>query len=142
VKCVKGCGGFVDRNYRLNEVDGVYVKVKGKRKTLFGTAWYQLHHSTIKTDVKRFHVVTWFGVCSYRELKISKELRAKYDAMHRSKCPICGSDLVRHEYCGRDFRVIAFFKKRRDARESVKGFYDRVSDWREMAERSSGSYEE
>jgi hypothetical protein len=140
-KCHKGCGGFVVKNYRLNEADGCYVKVKGKRKTIFGTAWYQLHHSTIRTDVKRFHVVTWFGVCSYRRLKLSKELRAEYDESHRQKCPICGSDLVRHEYCGRDDGIIALFRKRRGARESVKGFYDKASDWREVAERGSGSYQ-
>jgi hypothetical protein len=134
-KCRKGCGGFVDKNYRLNEADGCYVKVKGKRKTIFGTAWYQLHHATIRTDVKRFHVVTWFGVCSYRRLKLTKELRKEYDERHKQKCPICGSDLVRHEYCGHESDVIALFRKRRGARETVKGFFDRASDWVEVAKR-------
>jgi hypothetical protein len=139
-KCRRGCGGFVDRNYRLNEIDGCYVKVKAKRKSVFGTAWYLLHHSTIRTDKKRFHVVTWFGVCSYRALKLTKELRAEYDERHRKKCPICGSALVRHEYCGHDARVLALFRMRRGARESVKGFLDRASDWVEVGERGSGSY--
>lgn len=139
-KCKNGCGGFVDRNYRLNEIDGVYVKVKGKRKSIFGTAWYLLHHSTIRTDKKRFHVARWFGVCSYRRLEISKELRKEYDRLHKPKCPICGSDLVRHEYCSRDSDVIALFRMRRGAREPVKGFYDKASDWVELAERGSGSY--
>jgi len=139
-KCVKGCGGFVDRNYRLNEIDGCYVKVKGERKTVFGTAWYQLHHSSIDTSRKRFHVVIWFGVCSYRRMKLSAELKAEYDEKHRKKCPICGSALVRHEYCGRDSRVIALFRMRRGARESVKGFFDEASDWSEVAERGSDSY--
>jgi hypothetical protein len=141
-KCVKGCGGFIDRNYRLNEVDGCYVKVKGRRKSVFGTAYYQLHHSTIKTDVKRFHIVVWFGICSYRRLKISKELRKEYDERHRKKCPICGCDLVRHEYHGHEFFVIALFRKRLGARESVEGFFDKSSEWSEVAERGSGSYEE
>ncbi len=140
--CKKGCDGFVDRNYRLNEVDGCYVKVKGKRKTVFGTAWYQLHHSSIRTDVKRFHAVTWFGICSYRKMKIPKELRKEYNEKHRKKCPICGSNLVRHEYCGRNLSIIAWFRKRRGARESVEGVFDRVSDWSEVVERGSGSYEE
>jgi len=142
LKCRKGCGGFVDRNYRLNEVDGCYVKVKSKRKTVFGTAWYQLHHATIRTDKKRFHVARWFGVCSYRRLKISKEFRAEWDRLHKPKCPICGSELVRHEYCGMESSIIALFKKRRGARESVSGFYDKASDWCEVADRGSGSYEE
>jgi len=141
-KCVRGCGGFVDRNYRLNEVDGVYVKVKGKRKSVFGTAWYQLHHATIRTDKKRFHVARWFGVCSYRKLKVSKELRVEWNRLHRSKCPICGSDLVRHEYCGRNLDIISWFRKRRGARESVCGVYDNASDWSEVVERGSGSYGE
>jgi len=139
--CRRGCGGFVDKNYRLNEVDGCYVKVKGKRKSVFGSAWYLLHHSSIRTDKRRFRVVTWWGVASYRRLKISKELRAEYDEKHRKKCPICGSALVRHEYCGRDSRVIALFRKRRGARETVEGFFDKASDWVEVGERGSGSYE-
>jgi len=139
-KCQKGCGGFVDKNYRLNEIDGCYVKVKGKRKSIFGSAWYILHHSSIRTDVRRFRVVTWYGVASYRRLKISKELRAEYDEKHKKKCPICGSKLIRHEYCGRDSRVIALFRKRRGARETVEGFFDNASDWVEVGERGSGGY--
>ena len=125
----------------MNEVDGCYVKVKGKRKSVWGTAFYQLHHSTIRTNKKRFRVVSWFGVVSYRRLKVSKELRAEYDEKHRKKCPICGSALVRHEYCGRDSNVIALFRKRRGARETVEGFFDKASDWVEVGERGSGSYE-
>jgi hypothetical protein len=34
------------------------VKVKVERKTVFGTAWYQLNHSTIRTNVKRTHACT------------------------------------------------------------------------------------
>jgi len=139
--CRRGCGGFVDRNFRQNEVDGIYVKVKGKRKSVWGTAWYQLHHSTIKKGVRRYHVVRWFGVCSYRKLKISKELRKEWDALHKPKCPICGHSLVRHEYCGRERNVIVLFGKRRGSRESVKGFYDKASEWVEQSERGSGSYE-
>lgn len=136
-KCKKGCGGFVDRNYRQNEIDGIYLKVKGKRKSLFGTLWYQLHHATIRTDRKRANVMTWFGICSYRKLKIDKELRKEWNREHGAKCPICGSDLVQHEYLGHDAQIISWFRKRRGARESVKGVLDNVSDW---LERGSGSY--
>jgi len=92
-KCVKGCGGFVDRNYRLNESDGFYLKVLGKRKTVGGTAWYQLNHASIKAKVRRFHVATWFGVCSYRRLKVKVERK-------RNVCPICEHDLVKLLYHG------------------------------------------
>jgi hypothetical protein len=58
--------GFNGREVRGFEKDGYIVKVMGERKTIFGTAWYQLNHSTIRTNVKRPHACTWFGVCSYR----------------------------------------------------------------------------
>lgn len=135
------CDGFEARTRRLNERDGYIVKVKGKRKTVFGTGWYQLHHSTIRTDVKCFHVATWFGVCSYRKLKISKELRKEWDELHKPKCPICGHDLVRHAYYGRESSILAYFRKRRGSRESVKGVFDKASEWFELPERGSGSYE-
>lgn len=140
--CLKGCGGFDDRNYHDGFLkDGYVVKVKDKRKTIFGTAWYQLHHSSIDVSKKRFHVATWFGVTSYHKLQISKELRKEYDRKHRPKCPICGLPLVRHDYCGHKENIIALFSKRRGARESVEGFFDTASDWVEMPEWDSESYE-
>lgn len=97
-KCVKGCGGFVDRSYRAFEKDGCVVKVLGKRITVGGTAWYQLNHSSVKKGVKRFHVATWFGVCSYRKLKVVVEDKKRV-------CSICGSALVKLRYFGvKDFR--------------------------------------
>lgn len=95
-KCVRGCGGFVDRSYRCFEKDGCVVRVLGKRKTVGGTAWYQLNHATIKVGSPRFHVATWFGACSYRRLKVTPEKR-------RSLCPICGFDLVKLRYNGNRF---------------------------------------
>jgi hypothetical protein len=92
-KCVKGCGHFVDRNYRLNEKDGYYVKVLGKRKTVGGTAWYQLNHASVKKGSTRFHVATWFGICSYRKLKVTVE-------KHKDLCPICKHELINIRYFG------------------------------------------
>ena len=97
----KGCGGWLDRHYRAFEKDGCIVKVKGKRKksyygnkpNIFGTAWYLLHHASVKKGVKRFHVVTWFGNCSYRKLKVTAEYR-------KSVCPVCQHDLVKIGYGG------------------------------------------
>ena len=87
------CNGFVNRNYRCFEKDGCIVKVKGKRKSVFWTAYYQLGHSTIRKNSVRFHVATWFGNCSYRKLKVTVELR-------KSVCPICQHDLVKLRYNG------------------------------------------
>ena len=91
--CLKGCGGFDDKSYQLFLKDGYYVKVLGKRKTVFGTAWYQLNHASVKKNVKRFHVSTWFGVCSYRKLKVTVEKR-------KELCPICRHDLIDIRYFG------------------------------------------
>ena len=41
----------------------------------------------------RFHVATWFGVCSYRKLKVTYEKR-------KELCPICQSELVPLRYVG------------------------------------------
>jgi len=87
--CLKGCGGFDDRNYHDGFLkDGWVVKVLGKRKTVVGTAWYQLHHATYKVNSKRFHVATWWGVCSYRKLKVTVVKR-------KHLCPICHEELYK-----------------------------------------------
>ena len=92
--CLKGCGGFDDRNYHDGFLrDGWIVKVLGKRVSVFYTAYYLLNHSSIKKNVKRFHVVTWFGCCSYRKLKVTVEKR-------KELCPICNYELIDISYCG------------------------------------------
>ena len=94
-KC-RGCDGFEGVTRREFEKDGYIVVVLGKRKTIGGTAWYQLNHSSIKRGVKKSHAATWFGVCSYRKLKLinGKDVGVKH------KCPICACDLVRVRYLG------------------------------------------
>ncbi|MGA3191148.1 MAG: hypothetical protein ABSD73_01385 [Candidatus Bathyarchaeia archaeon] len=92
--CFKGCGGFVDRNYRCGEKDGILVKVHDKRKTLLGTAWYQLNHATIRVGVGRFHVVTWFGSMSYRKFK---GVRLESEDV----CPACGEEMGTCAYVGK-----------------------------------------
>jgi len=96
------CEGFEAVTRQLWVNDGYIVKVLAKRKTVVGTAWYQLNHASIKKGVKRFHVATWFGVCSYRKLKVTIELKKRV-------CPICGRDLVKLRYCGRDSSVLDCF---------------------------------
>ena len=90
-----GCKGFEGLTRRLNVTDGHIVKVKGARKTIFGTLWYQMNHMTIIHGKVRTHTVTWNGVCSYKKLKLKKEDRIKRDV-----CPICGHDLVPLEFVG------------------------------------------
>ena len=105
----------------------------GERKTIFGTAWYQLNHATLRVGVKRFQPVTWFGVCSYRKLKVKVEKK-------KDLCPICGEELVKLQYLG--FRRIV---KERDLPDYVGSFVDDLVEsdgsaiWREVG---SGSYEE
>ena len=97
--CTKGCwncDGFEGLVRRLRENDGYIVKVGEKRKTIGGTAWYQLNHASVKVGVVRFHVATWFGVCSYHKLKVFPEKR-------RRVCPICGEELVKLRFNGNMF---------------------------------------
>jgi hypothetical protein len=107
----RGCDGFVNRNFRENEKDGLYFKVKGKRKTVWGTARYQLDHASIDVTKKRFRVATYFGVCSYRKLKVTAE-------KHKDLCRICKHELTWHDYFGSkrlvtdrndpDFKLVSF----------------------------------
>jgi hypothetical protein len=91
------CNGFEGVTRSENKKDGWIVKVLEKRKTVGGTAWYQLNHASIRrSGSKKSHAATWFGVCSYRKLKLinGKDVGIKH------KCPICGGDLVRVRYLG------------------------------------------
>jgi hypothetical protein len=140
-----GCEGFYGVSKRCYADDGLIVEVKDERKSVFGTAWYQLHHATFDGSKRRAHVVTWFGVCSYRRLKIANEVRKEYDRKRKPKCRICGSVMTVHDYVGRDADVIAWFVKRRGAREKVERFFGLASDFVERPEArkwGSGSYEE
>lgn len=92
--CLKGCGDFDDRAYQAFLKDGYFVKVFKARKTVFGTAFYQLNHATIRVGIVRFHVVTWFGVCGNRKFK-----SANVDA--EVLCPACKSVMVRSVYMGK-----------------------------------------
>jgi len=125
------CGGFDGRTRREYEKDGYIVKVLGERITVGGTAWYQLNHATLKKDSSRFHVYTWFGCCSYRKLKVTAEYK-------KNVCPICHSELKRHQYRGKKEFVVAYFSST-IASCGKHGFFDDVpNDWVEMAERRYG----
>ena len=91
--CDSDCDGFDSNRWKLYQKCEWYVKVFSKRKTVFGTAWYQLNHATYDSSVRNFHVATWFGVCSYRKLKITPENR-------KEVCPICKHELVQIRFVG------------------------------------------
>jgi hypothetical protein len=94
------CSGFEASTRHCFETDGFIVKVaedrcgvKGKRKSVFDTAQYQLSHASIRTDVKRAHAVFWFGVVSYRRFRFKVEKA-------RVLCPICENELKRVRFVG------------------------------------------
>ena len=100
------CNGFEGRTRRAyykeggkdgfgNSGSGWIVSVKGARKTIHGTAWYQLNHATIVRGAKRSCVTTWFGVCSYVKLRLKKQ-----DRIRRDLCPICQHELEEVIYVG------------------------------------------
>ena len=89
------CNGFERRTRFLNESDGCIVKVLPERKTVFGTAFYQLNHATIRLGVKRFHVVTWFGSCGNRKFK-------SVDVEVGVTCPVCHEEMVRAVFVGKE----------------------------------------
>lgn len=121
------CDGSQGKFYRAYQSDGYskgyIVDVKGKRKksyygdkpNIFGTAWYQLHHATIDVTKERFHVATWFGVCSYRKFKLTRLRR-------RSLCPICSMELYRVRYNGNPFIM------NEDLASSCRSFYPDAYD--------------
>jgi hypothetical protein len=94
-KCL-ACGSFEGRSRKCWEKDGYICKVKGARKTVFGTAWYQLNHASIKSDAKHFRIPRWFGVVSYRKLKLAKSDRR----IEKRTCPLCGEYLEHIKYVG------------------------------------------
>lgn len=128
------CDGFEGLTRRQYDKDSFIVKVKAERKTICGTAWYQLNHSSIKPDVKRFHVATWFGVCSYRKLKLKKQDKMGVDA---ERCPICGAELVKLRYLGFDLeRILSQFW----IREFEEPAFEKESGNPIWVERESGSH--
>lgn len=89
------CDGFEARTRREFEKDGYIVKVEGSRKTVFGTAFYQMNHSSVKLGLKRFHVVTWWGECS------NKQYKTPSIGVSEVGCPCCGEDMKKKFYVGK-----------------------------------------
>jgi len=68
-------------------MDGEKVRVDGDEDNIFGTLSYQLSHAGLVVGSKRASVIHWFGVCSYRALKVTV-------ARRRQLCPICDEEFV------------------------------------------------
>ena len=96
------CNGFEGVARGENKKDGWLVKVLEKRKTVGGTCWYQLNHCSIRRGGEKSHAATWFGVCSYRKLKL---INGEDVGIHH-RCAICNSELVRIRYLG-DFSKLS-----------------------------------
>lgn len=94
-QCAK-CRYFKGREVREYKKDGILVKVHEARKTVIGTAFYQLNHATMRVGLHRSHIVTWFGICGNSKKKVkSKKLKAK------AVCPACGGEMVKKAYVGK-----------------------------------------
>ena len=85
---------------------GFIVKVKGERSSIWGTLRYQLDHCGVAIEEKGYHIVTWFGVVSYRALKLTKEDFIEVGFKHKL-CPLCQRELVDLHYLGSDFDRLA-----------------------------------
>lgn len=72
---------------------GWIVKNVGVRKTISGTALYQLSHCGIH---EKYHSVTWFGKLSYNRLKVPEK------PIEKEVCPICGKRLRELWYFGKE----------------------------------------
>ena len=70
---------------------GWIVKNVGIRKTVVGTALYQLSHAGVH---QKHHTITWFGRLSYNQLKVSPK------PIEEEICPICGKKLKLLSYLG------------------------------------------
>jgi uncharacterized protein with PIN domain len=86
-------GTWLDVKGKLHKGDKYIVKVMEKRKSIFGTAWYELNHAGYRIGAKRFHPATWFGACNSNKLRVTAEFR-------KQRCPICNSEMVAAKYLG------------------------------------------
>lgn len=83
--------GWIKNTRAIYEATGWIVQNHRIRKTVGGTAYYQLTHAGIRQGI---HAVSWFGILSWRALKRDPR-RAEAET-----CPICGNRLRRVIYLG------------------------------------------
>lgn len=128
----RGCAGFFGVSMAENEKDGLIVELArdkfgeyGTRKSIGGSAWYLLHHSSFEFGKKRNNIVRWFGVCSYRKLRLPKMERK------RVVCPLCGEPLYRVRCIACDHDVATADWDRR-------GFEVNLEDWEVVVDKGGG----
>jgi hypothetical protein len=102
-KCKEGCNGFEGVTRRAFEKDGVIAKVKGERKSIGGTLWYELSHASLRKGVKKQVVVNWFGVCGRNKLRIRKGDLPQKEHL----CPLCASKMFLANYVGEAKRLLS-----------------------------------
>jgi len=85
--------GWIQGTKEGYESHGWVVKNAGIRKTVSGTALYQLSHAGFNAS---YHTVTWFGSLSYNKVKVPKM------PIEKDVCPVCGSELQNLWYFGND----------------------------------------
>jgi len=78
--------GWIRNTKQIYQDTGWIVQNHRIRKTVGGTAYYQLSHAGIREGI---HAVSWFGTLSWRNLK-RDPIRAEPET-----CPICGN-ILRH----------------------------------------------
>jgi len=91
------CSGFKGREVREYKKDKYIVKVFDERETVFGSAFYQLNHATIRVSAfSRFMSFTWFGSCGNRKF-------AGVKGKSEDVCPACGGEMEKSVYVGNRF---------------------------------------
>jgi len=88
------CDGFKGREVRGYAKDGYIVKVHERRRTIEGTAKYQLGHATTRLGIKKYTIVTWWGTMATRKYK-GRPLPVE------DNCPLCGWKMVRSIHVGK-----------------------------------------
>jgi len=83
--------GWVTGTKQIYNKTGWIVQNHRIRKTVGGTAYYQLTHAGIRQGI---HAVSWFGILSWKNLK-RDPMRAEPET-----CPICGNRLRAVIYLG------------------------------------------
>ncbi len=84
--------GWIQGTKKGFERHGWVIKNVGIRKTVSGTALYQLSHAGIHTSK---HTVTWFGNLAYNNLKVPPK------ETEEEVCPVCGEPLKPLWYFGK-----------------------------------------
>lgn len=117
--------GYVDEKGAEHKGDRVICKVKGERKTVGGTLWYQLSHASLKRGVKKQNVVLWFGECGRNKLKIPKGRRPQRDVT----CEICGQKLYDIVYLGNYKSLLRFMGVHNESQGFIFDAKDADGNW-------------